>query len=233
MQFFDAVIRASGLYLREPEALGKVSGVCVLDTYPLGLRAGQEHAKYLIDTYSPKAIIFIEKHGPNAKGRFHSVTGREIDMSKMANTHYLLDLAKERDILTIGMGDGGNEIGNGIIYEQVRKITAWGEKCQCPCGDGIATVAATDVFFAASISNWGAYGIAAMLAFLKGNVDIMHDEETERRMVEACAYYGSVDGLYNIPLPRVDGISLKGGQAFVTLLREIVKNGLANVARHV
>ncbi|MDR1558847.1 MAG: DUF4392 domain-containing protein [Clostridiales bacterium] len=229
----EATIRASGLYLREPDMLGKVQGICVLDFYPLGPEAGKQHARWLMDTYNPKAIMFIEKHGPNAKGHFHTVTGREIDMNGMANTQYLLEIAKEQDVVTIGMGDGGNEIGNGVIYDAVREISPWGKKCLCPCNDGIATVSATDIFVATSISNWGAYGICAMLAFLKKDVNIMHDEDTERRMVEACAYFGSVDGIAMIPLPKVDGISIKGGQAFVTLLRELVVNGLSNVARHV
>ena len=50
-------------------------------------------------------------------------------------------------------------------------------------GGGVATVCATDIFVAASISNWGMYGVAAMLAFLVEDVNIMHDEETERRMI--------------------------------------------------
>ncbi len=228
-----ACTRASGVYLRDAEDFDKVPGACIIDYYPLGVEAGKKKAIELIETYNPAAIIFIEKHGPNAKGEIHSVTGRAIDKENMGNAYFLASEAEKRGILTIGTGDGGNEIGNGLIYDAVREITPYGKVCQCPCGDGIATVAKTDIFVAASISNWGAYGISAALALLKEDVDIIHDTDTERRMVEACAHYGSVDGISMKPEPRVDGISLQGGQAIVTLLREAVTNGLKSVDRHV
>lgn len=228
-----ACARASGVYVRDIQDFDKVPGACIIDYYPLGVEAGKKKAVELIDAYKPAAIIFIEKHGPNAKGELHSVTGRNIDKENMGNAYFLAYEAEKRGILTIGTGDGGNEIGNGLIYDEVREISPYGIKCQCPCGDGIATVVKTDIFVAASISNWGAYGICAALALLKEDVDIMHDTATERRMVEACAHYGSVDGISMRPEPRVDGISLEGGQAIVTLLREAVTNGLKSVDRHV
>ena len=90
----------------------------------------------MIEKFNPKAIVFIEKHGPNEKGYFHTVTGNRIDEQKIANTQYLLPLAKERGILTIGAGDGGNEIGNGKIYEEIKHIPEclYGVKCRCGCG---------------------------------------------------------------------------------------------------
>ncbi len=228
-----ATIRAAGCYLRAPEELDDVPGACAIDYYPLGPEKGPEHARYLVEKYKPAAIIFCEKHGPNEYGYCHTVTGGPLDKKEMANTWYLLDEAEKHGILTIGTGDGGNEIGNGLIFEAARTISKWGDKCLCGCGGGTVTTAKTDIFVAASISNWGLYGVAAMLAYLKGDVDIMHDIETERRMVEECAHYGSVDGSSMRPKPKVDGISMDGGRALVTLLREIVTNGLEKVDRHV
>ena len=51
------------------------------------------------------------------------------------------------------------------------------------------------------------------------------------RMLEACAMGGSVDGMSMRPICRVDGVSMAGGQAFVTLLREIVSDGLGKCTR--
>ncbi|HHT71854.1 MAG TPA: DUF4392 domain-containing protein [Firmicutes bacterium] len=229
----EAVVRASGAYLRQQEDFYRVPGAVVVDTYPLGEEAGKKYAVELIDKYKPAAIIFCEKHGPNAMGVLHTVTGYKINKEEMANAYFLATEAEKRGILTIGAGDGGNEIGNGIIYDAVRAIPGYGAECVCGCGGGLATVSKTDIFVAASISNWGLYGVTAMLAYLKGNINIIHDIETERRMLEACAYFGSVDGTTMRPVPRVDGTSLEAGQAFVTLLREIVSNGMKKVARHV
>lgn len=215
-----------GCNVRDLNEWNITNGACYLDFYPLGSKNGPIHAKYLVDTFKPKAIIFCEKHGPNEMGYCHTVYGARIPNEEFANTWYLLDEAKKHSILTIGAGDGGNEIGNGVIYEQAREISKYGRKCQCGCGGGTATVCSTDIFFAATISNWGLYGVSAMLAYMLGNVNIMHTVDDERRMLEACIMGGSVDGMAMRPVCKVDGVSMAGGQAFVTLLREIVANGL-------
>ena len=212
-----------------------MDGAAYMDIWPYGPEASKVHARELIEKFNPKAIVFIEKHGPNEKGYFHTVTGNRIDEQKIANTQYLLPLAKERGILTIGAGDGGNEIGNGKIYEEIKHIPEclYGVKCRCGCGGGIATVSETDVFLSSAISNWGIYGMVAMIAYLKKDVNIMHDEDTEARMLIADVMEGAVDGETDRPIPAVDGIPLEGGQALVTLMREVVSNGLKNVTRKV
>jgi len=121
-----ATIRAAGCYLRDEKDLDVVPGACAIDYYPLGPEQGPVHAKYLVEKFKPAAIIFCEKHGPNEHGFCHTVTGGPLDAKEMANTWYLLEEAKKRGILTIGSGDGGNEIGNGVIYEAARTISQWG-----------------------------------------------------------------------------------------------------------
>jgi hypothetical protein len=49
---------------------------------------------------------------------------------------HLAEAAKARSIVTIGVGDGGSEIGNGLIYDAARQIQPYGLKCQCDCEDG-------------------------------------------------------------------------------------------------
>ena len=75
--------------------------------------------------------------------------------------------------------------------------------------------------------------MVAMIAYLKKDVNIMHDEDTEARMLIADVMEGAVDGETDRPIPAVDGIPLEGGQALVTLMREVVSNGLKNVTRKV
>lgn len=220
-----------GCNLRELDDYDMTDGACYLDFYPLGSEEGVKHAKWLMERFHPKAIVFCEKHGPNEFGRCHSCYGAEIPLDFFANTWHLLDEAKKAGVVTIGAGDGGNEIGNGVIFDAVKEIAPYGRKCQCGCGGGIATVCKTDVFFAAAISNWALYGIAAMLAYMKGDVDIMHDADAERRMLEGAVAGGSVEGMTMRPILGVDGVSLAGEQAFVTLLREAVINGLKSCKR--
>ena len=77
-----------------------------------------------------------------------------------------------------------------MIYEAVRRIQPYGATCRCPCGDGVATVTATDVLVSASISNWGAYGIAAQLAYELQDVELFQSEEMEDFMLRQCCCRG-------------------------------------------
>lgn len=227
-----ATIRASGLLLSPREWIEARPGTGVTATvaFPIDEADARRVARELIDDWKPSAIIAIEKLGPNANGYIHSVPGTNWT-DEHAKVHFLFDEASNRDIATIGVGDGGNEIGFGRIYEQVRQIDPVGRACQCPCGDGMATVVPADVLMVAAISNWGAYGIAACLAFLRGNVDVLHDEDTEARMLVAGAEAGGMEGVYSLTVPMVDGTSARAQRAFIALLHEIVANGLKQFVR--
>ena len=57
-----------GCNVRDLDEWKITDGACYLDWYPLGSEKGPEHAKYLVETFKPKAIVFCEKHGPNEAG---------------------------------------------------------------------------------------------------------------------------------------------------------------------
>ena len=216
-----------GCNVRDLDEWKITDGACYLDWYPLGSEKGPEHAKYLVETFKPKAIVFCEKHGPNEVGYCHSVHGARIPPEEFANTWHLLDEAKKHGILTIGTGDGGNEIGNGIIYEYARRSPLRQEvpvRLRRRHGHGLQDrhlLCGRDI-------ELGPLRRERMLAYMLGDVDVMHTVDDERRMLEACAMGGSVDGMSMRPICRVDGVSMAGGQAFVTLLREIVSDGSAS-----
>jgi len=199
--------------------------------FPLESKKALNKAKELIDIYHPKAVISIERLGPNAKGYFHSVRGFKID--NVAPLNLLVEEARKRKILTVGVGDNGNEIGCGVIYDEVKEIQNWGKLCRCPCKSGIATVTKTDYLVIASVSNWGCYGISACMAYLMDNLEIMHDENIEKRMLEKCVDNGSVDGELGMQVLSVDGISLKVQQSVVNMMREVVERGLKGLKEEV
>src|SRR2546427_4177716 len=88
-----------------------------------------------------------------------------------AKIQRLFQSAAQRGIPSIGIADGRNEVGCGLIYDDTRTIMEYGARCQCPCGDGMATTLPTDVLVIASLSNYGAYGVSALLGFLLGDPD--------------------------------------------------------------
>lgn len=140
-------------------------------------------------------------------------------------------MAKHRGIFSIGIGDGGNEIGFGNIAAEARAIQPAGNMCLCPCGQGIITVVGTDVLIMAGTSNWGGYGLAAMLGYLLEKPELVQEPEMEYRMLQACVEAGGSDGAYAAPMMKVDGTSWQTQMALVTILREIVANGLTPLSR--
>jgi hypothetical protein len=225
-------------------AAGVAAGVTVLDReaievykrkntalsvpFPLGEEGARQKALEIMDGFNPSAVIGVEKHAPNPVGVWHSAAGQAISGDTQPHVHHIVDEAKKRGVFTLGIGDGGNEIGYGLIRDEANEIyrRAYGKTCQCGCGGGEATAAATDVLISAAVSNWGAYGVSAVLAYMLGDPMVLQDADTERRMVEAMAAKGAAAAGLGASLPIVDGTSAAVQQAIVTILQEIVHNGL-------
>ncbi|MBI4636135.1 MAG: DUF4392 domain-containing protein [Candidatus Rokubacteria bacterium] len=111
---------------------------------------------------------------------------------------------------TIGVGDGGNEIGMGNVRAKLVRQGALLAR--------IASVVRVDHLVVAGTSNWGAYGIVAALGLLAGQ-DLLHTGALERRLVEACVEAGAFDGVTRRGEPTVDGLPLDVHAAVVELLR--------------
>ncbi|MBC7226825.1 MAG: DUF4392 domain-containing protein [Thermoflexales bacterium] len=179
----------------------------------------------LLETYRPGAVVVIEKGSANEKGVIHNARGMDTT-AYMARVDELVRIARQRGIVTIGIGDGGNEVGMGLIADAVRRYVPFGALCACPCRGGLAPVQPTDYLVTASVSNWGAYGIAACLAVLRACPDALHDQETERRTLREAADAGLIDGNTGYVDPGADGLPDSVHVAVVTLLNQIVANAL-------
>src|SRR5258708_29221436 len=91
---------------------------------------------------------------------------------------------------TIGIGDGGNEIGMG-------KMPGETIERNIPNGRQIACRVATDHLIVAGISNWGAYALAGGVALVRGQKldPALFDIETERKILHVMVERGPlVDG---------------------------------------
>lgn len=197
----------------------RVNPLLLLD-FPCGKGKAKEASVEILKKYQPSAIVAVERIGANNKSVYHSMKGIKIDSNNFAYLDSLVKLARERNILTISVGDNGNELGCGIILDTVQKVQPWGKLCQCPCQSGIASSSMVDILVMVAVSNWGAYGINTLLAYLLDDIELMHTERMEEKMLDICVKTGCVDGDLNIPSPSVDGISLESQKAMVTLLRE-------------
>ncbi|QCP52198.1 DUF4392 domain-containing protein [Trinickia violacea] len=204
--------------LAEMGRAASVSTVC----FPLGIERGREIAQALMEEYKPNAVIFVERDGPNQEGYFHGVRGDCRNPEDVGHVYLLAELARKRGVLTIGIGDGGNEVGFGAVRDAITAVHPLGGKSLAGHASGVVTVTATDIVVSASVSNWGAYAIAAALAARKGDLNVLHTPTLEHTLIDATVRAGARDGATSRAEVAVDGINWEGHTSFVELLRSIV-----------
>ena len=228
----SCVAQAAGFRVLSPEeAIAAVSSFSAIHaaaviSFPNDVTEAKERARELITKYKPAAIVVIEKAGMNEKGVIHGARGDRNDA--IAKIDYLVLEAIKGNIATIGIGDGGNELGMGVIQEELKKTSIpYMAKCNCGCGGGIAPATPTDVLITAAVSNWGAYSIAACLAILLKRPEVFHDALLEEILLQEAGRASFIDGAtgYVMP-PTADGLSSLVHQALVTLLMEVVVQSL-------
>jgi D-glutamate cyclase len=161
------------------------------------------------------AEVAAEEHD-----RCHSMRGRDITNST-SPAHRLFEsaAAQQPPIVTIGIGDGGNEIGMGKIpWDTIRR--------NIPNGGLIACRIPTDHLLVAGVSNWGAYALAAGVRYLrgdKGDTDL-YDTERERDILQLMVERGPlVDGVSGRPTATVDGLTWEQYAAPLTRIGHLVK----------
>lgn len=184
------------------------------ETIPADKDLGVAAVKMLVKKQQPAAIIFIELDGPNEHGLFHGVRGDRRPPETVANLYRLADIARKIGILTVGIGDGGNEVGFGSVRNALALIHP---------NQFVVTKIETDIIVSSAISNWGAYAVAAALAVILNRPELLHDSDLERELINSCIIAGALDGATAEQGTRVDGVDVTGHCAFVQLLRTVVQ----------
>jgi len=165
----------------------------------LGLLPLEGDEPDLLERVAPSHLVSIERVGPADDGQCYNMRG-EVLTAGVGSFGELFLRAAERGLSTVGIGDGGNEIGMGRVAEQVRRSV--------PKGERIACVIPTDTLIVAGLSNWGAYGLVAALSLLAGR-DLLPSSEQAREAVLALVRAGAVDGRTRRNESTVDGLSLE------------------------
>jgi D-glutamate cyclase len=172
----------------------------------------------LLRDTKPQLMVSIERPGGNRRGVHHALGGRPLT-GLVADLDGLFRKARDLGIPFIAFADGGNELGMGVIAEDLASFSPKARDCGCPCGAGIAAVTPADVLVVASVSNWGVTGLIAALTALLKNPALFHDPELEVRAIEFCCLGGGVDGMIEAPESAVDGIAAKEWEGLIRGLR--------------
>lgn len=198
--------------------------------FPADGKEAERYSASLLEELPVKAAIAVEKGGMNEKGVIHTSRG-DNTTAPLAKADFLMQAAIRAGLPTVGIGDGGNEIGMGVIADELRAWLPYGVECRCGCGSGIVPATKTDHLVAAAVSNWGAYGLCAVLALLAGRSDVMHGPELEKRILEATVSAGLIDGGSGYVSGGADALPGRVHEAVVTMLGELVDKGLAQLGK--
>src|SRR6266850_7313454 len=163
------------------KTLDEVSEVVV---YP----GGADGARRLLESEKPTHLVAIERPGRNRAGDYLNMRGDSVaawnppidELFICSGDHEAgLDrgwpakgatrlrtrgqparpaATRLRTPVTIGIGDGGNEIGMGAVRAKIARLDSLRAR--------IATVVRVDHLVVAGVSNWGGYGVVAALGRL-------------------------------------------------------------------
>ncbi len=168
-------------------------------------KGSRQRAEDILKSAKPSLLLSIERAGLTADGRYYNMRGRDISC-ETARIDSLFDLCS---CPTIGIGDGGNEIGMGNLGEVLKGLSI------------IPSVTRTDELIIAAVSNWGAYGIIRCLELIF--------DRTLFALVDRKGIYdflfsrGALDGVTGRRERSEDGFSWEVGELVIQTLQVMVK----------
>jgi hypothetical protein len=152
----------------------------------------------------PQLIMSIERPGFTANARYANMRGEDIT-ERCASFDHFLNLA---NCPTIGIGDGGNEIGMGNMATYLGQLNITPAVTEC------------DELVVADVSNWAAWGIIAMVSVLQGR-DLLAGA-APLQILQFLSAHGSVDGVTRLNTLTEDGLPYTEGEQLIADLRRLI-----------
>ena len=161
----------------------------------------------LVRDMDPSVIIAIERCSITREGTYLNMRGLDIT-AQTARLDYLFHGHPN----TVGIGDGGNEIGMGNLAEVIPQVSSL---------PPIPSETGTTHLVISSVSNWGGYGVVAALSNLVGK-NLLPDLEEEDELIQMMVDMGAVDGVVGKAVYSVDGMNLAQHGEALQALHELV-----------
>ena len=173
-----------------------------IQTITMPFDEAEAWCRNLLAKYQPVGLISVERCGKNDEDKYANMRGVCIN-EYTAKIDDLFEIAYGH-IPTIGVGDGGNEIGMGneasVIHDKLSLS---------PCMVKVSQLVI------ATVSNWGAYAIVAYLQKFSGQTVYMNFDDVYN-YISQIVDEGSVDGVLKQHIIGVDGFDM-------TVEREIIE----------
>ncbi|MFO7749262.1 MAG: DUF4392 domain-containing protein [Desulfobacteraceae bacterium] len=158
-------------------------------------------------------FIAVERPGRARNGCFYNSGGYDLFSWIVPLDDLFLD-ARARGVVTVGMGDGGNELGLGGVSAAVDSFR--GNQSPFSC------ITPADFSICAGVSNWGGYATAALLSIMAG-IPLLPEPRQLEDLLFAITRAGAVDGITSRNTPSVDGLDPKWERTIFQRLRELTQ----------
>lgn len=173
----------------------------------------ESFAQKLLEDLNPSLLVSIERVGFNKTRSYFNRFGESID-SISAKADYLFMHHQS----TIGIGDGGNEIGMGLIpltfLEEMLPINP--------------SITPTSSLIIAGTSNWGSYGLITALSVRQG-INLLPSSAQENQWLrQIVENNGAVDSFTSGSTQTVDGYKPKELNIILNKLHNIVNDSLSS-----
>lgn len=163
-------------------------------------------------------FIALERPGMASDGNYYNHKGNTInDYHNELDEHFLK--AKELGITTIGIGDGGNELGLGSNFHYFKNRVKNGVKT--------CTIVPSKFSILTGVSNWGGYAIACLMKY-KSGTDMFYDESIIDCILEEVVMNGAVDGIKKKAIKTVDGLTKDWESKILIEINHVLKESISS-----
>lgn len=160
----------------------------------MNLEDSKKFSQNLIAQESPSLLIAIERPGSHSDNQYRNMKDVEF-------TQYVarIDTLFDSKIKSIGIGDGGNEIGMGNLYQQVLESKNL---------VNFPAISKVSELIISSVSNWGGYGLVGAISQIK-QTNLLPTIPTSEKLLKDLVDLGAVDGISGLQEYCVDGFDIK------------------------
>lgn len=155
-------------------------------------------------------LVCIERPGPNREGVLCNMAGHDVSAHN-ADLSGLLVRDGAWHPYTVGIGDGGNELGLGGLHDAVAGMRHPDGRPVVPNGARIAARpdAAADAVVLGAVSNTAALALCMAVRAVTGDGGFASDIATHDAVIHHLVRLGlSIDGVRQLSLPSIDGRAL-------------------------